>query len=155
MKIIAFAIAIWLCVMPSFDAPQKSGWRGIVPLHSTRADVERLLGRSKDPCGCTYHTERESVFIAYARRSCAENSEGWNVPVDTVLLINVTPRAQLQLSDLDIDVTTYQKTEDEELPGRVYYTDEEKGLFIIALKDGSVGSINYKPTTADNALRCR
>jgi len=25
--------------------PQKSGWRGIVPLHSTRADVERLIGK--------------------------------------------------------------------------------------------------------------
>lgn len=38
---------LWACSILTFcvaDSTQAQGWRGIKPLHSTRADVERLIG---------------------------------------------------------------------------------------------------------------
>src|SRR4026207_2045790 len=49
MKIVTttlFALIVLLCSSSTADAKE---WRGIVPLRSTRADVERLLGRPPDP----------------------------------------------------------------------------------------------------------
>lgn len=64
-------------------------WRGIVPLHSTRADVEKLLGSAK-PSTQTgmldYETENEEVTVMYASGPpCANNGfRIWKVPRDTV-----------------------------------------------------------------------
>lgn len=154
MKIIPLSVCIWLCFAPVFHTQDKQGWQGIIPLRSTRADVERLLGRSADSCQCIYRTEHEIVSVEYARRSCKDDPQGWNVPVDTVLQISVVPKGELRLTDLKIDMTTYKRTEDTELPGRYYYFSGEEGILIIALKDGLVGSVSFQPTKDDNNLRC-
>src|SRR5688500_20379271 len=49
---------------------EPKGWRGIVPLHSTRAEVERLLGpptEQKSEFFVVYRAENETVIIYYAR----------------------------------------------------------------------------------------
>jgi len=35
-------VLLWSLITPAFL--QEPGWRGITPLHSTREDVERLIG---------------------------------------------------------------------------------------------------------------
>ena len=94
-----------LCLVSSSDAKD---WRGIVPLHSTRADVEKLLGPPPPPPSdgtqiyslnagrSIYKLGEGEVYIVYAN----ENTEGWNdcagkVPEGTVLLIYVTPKNQM------------------------------------------------------------
>jgi len=44
------------------------GWRGIVPLHSTRKDVERLIGGPMQPGGMTYDLEEGRVNVTYSGR---------------------------------------------------------------------------------------
>lgn len=157
MKIIASIILVVLWLALPLSTQQAKGWRGIVPLHSTRTDVEQLLGRSTDSCKCLYRTEHEIVHIQYSDYSCKDNSQGWDVPLDTVLLINVIPRTGVRLAELKIDLTKYQKTEDTHLPGRSYYTNDEEGIFILVTgTDELVGSINYQPTRGDqNKFRCQ
>src|ERR1044072_2921350 len=50
---------------------QAKGWRRIVPLHSTRADVERLLGtpdrKSNIKPVVRYDLEEETVVIIYSK----------------------------------------------------------------------------------------
>src|SRR5262245_57910235 len=46
-----------------------NAWRGIIPLHSTRADVERLLGHHKWSHGATsiYESKGERVDVLYSK----------------------------------------------------------------------------------------
>ena len=56
---------------------QAKGWRGIVPLHSTRADVEQLLGppdRKGNKPVVSYDLEKEQVTIIYSREPCSTGS---------------------------------------------------------------------------------
>src|SRR5688572_31814092 len=76
-------------VLTIAPASSARGWRGIVPLHSTRADVELLLGKSTDECDCVYRTENEVVRVDYAKAPCEGWPRGWNVPVGTVLAFSV------------------------------------------------------------------
>jgi hypothetical protein len=70
---------------------QAEGWRGIIPLRSTRADVERILGVGTDRCNCHYETTSELIYIDYAQAPCMGSPlnylRGWNVPADTVLRV--------------------------------------------------------------------
>src|SRR5687767_3672368 len=93
-----------ISIMPAPAAFQKtSGWRGIKPLRSTRADVERLLGSSPDPCRCIYKTSGEVVYVEYAIAPCKGASPGWNVSSNTVLSLTVTSKTPQQFSTLGLD----------------------------------------------------
>src|SRR5882757_1023018 len=89
--------------------PQKAkGWRGIIPLRSTRADVERLLGSeaNKPECVqslCSYYLDDVNVHFNYSSGGCNSGGGGWEVPLDTVIWITVYPRPHPRLSDLNID----------------------------------------------------
>jgi len=50
-------------VMGALQSPRPSGWRGILPLHSTRADVERLLGVGGNTSTCSYRLDAVNVII--------------------------------------------------------------------------------------------
>jgi hypothetical protein len=66
---------------------EGKSWRGIEPLHSTRADVERLFGSQVVRCGgsaCIYELAEEIVFVLYSRDSSCKNDDAtsaWRVPV--------------------------------------------------------------------------
>ena len=66
-------------------ASYAKNWRGIVPLRSTRADVERLLGRPNAKYE-RYQIENEEATVTFSKGECAE---GWKVPRDTVLSITI------------------------------------------------------------------
>lgn len=147
---------ILLCMLtPIFEAvsTQAKGWRGIVPLHSTRADVERLIGKPNFKHDL-YDFENERVDITYSSDPCTQASRGmWNVPPDTVISIRVAPKIELRLSDLQIDESKYKKTDGGHLPYVFYYTNEEEGIQIEEIK-GEVANITYFPSAKDNHLRC-
>lgn len=137
--------------------PSGAGWRGIVPFHSTRADVERLLGRGSDFCNCLYKTESENVQVDYLRERCAkEDRIPWNLPPDTVVGITIHPRNRALLCELELDINKFKKTEDPELRGTFYYSNDEKGITYYVLPDGRVQSITYFGSRKDRTnLRCQ
>jgi hypothetical protein len=157
MKFIASIILVSFCLVLTLLAQQEKGWHGIVPLHSSRTDVEKLLGPSADSCRCLYKTEHEIIHIQYSDYSCEDDSRGWDVPLDTVLLINVSPKTEVRLADLKLDLTKYQKTDNKFSPGMSFYTHEDGSIFIIVTgTDELVGSINYQPTKNDEkSCRCQ
>lgn len=139
-------------------------WRGIVPLRSTRADVERVLGapatdRLTGSCRCVYQLKDEIVHVVYASgRSCAElqshepKSDEWNVPFDTVIEMIVSFKKDQPLSEFKID-EKYKEEIDGHAPGLVFYTNREDG---IRLEGGklSVSSVSYFPAAKYNYLHC-
>src|SRR5688572_31602729 len=77
MKMIStLSVATYVCCfLATLGFLQEQGWRGIVPLHSTREDVERLVGPPMSN-GITYDLRNERVTIGYSedRKSTRLNS---------------------------------------------------------------------------------
>lgn len=129
-------------------------WRGITPLRSTREDVERLIGRPAKPGAPLYEAEKESVHIIYSAEPCEQGVAGaWNVPPDTVIRIEVTPKKTLYLKDLKIDESKYVKVEQPHVLGSVSYVAEEEGVLIKTWYE-EVIAIHYGPTSKDKHLAC-
>lgn len=142
---IVFVCAIWLC---SASVLQAKEWRGIVPLKSTRADVENLLGK---PNGLgRYQFENERAYINYSSGCARVDDCLCVVPKDTVIYIFVTLESDLKLSELKIDRTKYHKTRSTHLPGIVTYANDEEGIiYTVDDEDDEVTDIAYLYTTRD------
>jgi hypothetical protein len=129
-------------------------WHGIVPLHSTRADVARILGSPSDVCKCSYHSENVNVFIVYSSGSCKNGGSGdWNIAPDTVIRFSVYPGIHPRLSTLGLSESKFKIEEDPELPGIFHYFDKEEG-FGLTVEDGLVRDFFYEPAAKDKRLRC-
>lgn len=158
-KLLKATVAILPCLFISLfiiTFAQTKGWRGIVPLHSTRADVERLLGPPVDSSNeytSVYHLVNEAVIFNYEGDRPCETPGGWQVPPATVVNILVTPKTKLRFSDLQVDEKRYKKTSGGHRPEDIIYTDSEAGESITVYQ-GEVISINYFPAASNNHLRC-
>ena len=99
-------------------------WRGIKPLHSTRAEVERQLGTAPSKMQLTtYQTEKEAVSVLYAGGSPCGVDAGseWRVPKETVVSITVSPKNRILLSDLMLDLSKFEKTPGIHRPNIISY----------------------------------
>ena len=135
--------------------PSK-GWQGIIPLHSTREDVRRLLGTSTlstVPTYDLYDLKDESVFINYSTGKCADGTTVWDIPPYTVINVNIAPKQMLQASMLITNPSKYRREVDSHLPDITYYINEEEGITIQTARD-DVTKIYYGPTKSDRYLRC-
>ena len=142
-------------------------WRGIVPLHSTRSDVEKLLGTPENDMEgilVSCHLQRSTIDIQYAANpDCREEwpYDSWNVPKGTVTFIRVAPRQQLHLPDLRLDLTKFVKEQgDYDVIGHFYYIDEAEGFSISVNKredgtDAIIGAFVYGPASKDIQMRCK
>jgi hypothetical protein len=139
--------------LASAQTSEAKKWRGIVPLHSTRADVERMLGNGSGACKCSYYLEDIDVYFKYSSGDC-KSGGGWNVANDTVIDVTVHPHALPRLADLKLDVGRFKITEQSELPGIFDYYDEEEG-FLMEVENGMVRAFYYTPASKDIHLRCQ
>src|SRR5262245_28186897 len=102
--------------------PQMTEWHGIVPLHSTRKDVEALFGPPPPPPSdgthiytlnegrSIYRLDEGEVYIQYIRDDTLErfNCVG-QIPIDTVSMIQITPKNKTRLSDLQVDENGFKR----------------------------------------------
>jgi hypothetical protein len=158
MGTIKFILACLFLMLVTTRASSGKGWRGIIPLHSMRADVERLLGPPEEPDTkhmSDYNLENEVVSIIYATGPpCGEDMpSGWQVPAGTVVDITVAPRGAMRLSDLKLDGRKYKRMDSGEQPDVADYINKEDGIKVAVIKD-EVTSITYFPAEEDNYLLC-
>ena len=132
-------------------------WRGLKPLRSTRGDVEKLLGEPVQRSPALYLLKDKSILIGYAKISGCDDKElsSWNVPKDTVITIAVTffPEHWVNLSELKLDLSKFEKFSDPEFAGLFSYVSNELGLKI-ATDDQVVSSIAYFPAKRNWHLMC-
>ena len=151
-------ISLILTGVFAFPSAAKE-WCGIVPLHSTRADVERLLKIKRERCGgnsCLYDLPDKTVFALYADEPTCRNDDAttsWKVPRDTVIQITVNFKTPQPFSALDIDVTKFDRVPDKELQGLVYLSDYAQGVRMETSGD-TVRAITYYPAGKEDNLRC-
>lgn len=129
-------------------------WRGIVPLSSTRADVERLFGKPNELD--RYEVNGERADIIYSDGPC----KGWYhslektnckcmVPKDTVLSIYVEPD-QLKFSKLRIDKSKFTRTAIVVGNAMFSYSNATDGIvYTVDEVHDEVIDVEYLPSFAD------
>lgn len=153
-----FIAVSFLLGLPFSVATSAKEWRGIVPMHSNRADVERRLGKPSD--GTYYDFEDERVQIVYVEKPCESTgpSPGFNVPAGTVSQIRVFFKKEKRKADLRIDEAKFIKTKEEDTDWHYYWNGDEGIMYIISEpeweKNGIVGQAIYSAAANDEYLRC-
>jgi hypothetical protein len=152
---------------PGQDSPQSqtqtptNSWSGLVPLRSTREEVEKLLGQSKMSHGFTYiyENENERVDVLYSAGPCELSGvERWNVPKDVVIWMEVIPRKRILIKDLQLDPKKYGRFQHSHPDNWVDYWNKEEGVIvhsIIWVKAEELFFFEYRPTTKDATFRCK
>lgn len=135
-----------------------NAWRTLVPLRSSRSDVERLFGTPDILLGARhlYKFESENVAFTYARGNCDPFDSGWDVPVDTILKIEVTPQIVLPIGKSGFDLTKFRQTEMDH-PNLVIYTALEEGVTIHTktIRDSeAIVSIQFVASVREKGLAC-
>jgi hypothetical protein len=154
-KTCTLLFTVFVC---SYSGTAKE-WRGIDPLHSTRVDVDHLIGPKVVRCGssaCLYDLGEETVFVLYAAEPTCKNDDTttrWKVPAGTVLEISVHFKKEKGLSELQLDLSKFEKVYDQHLPGWIYYTNFSDGIRVAGGLE-TASSITYFQQSKDNYLRC-
>jgi hypothetical protein len=133
---------------------ETNEWNGIIPLKSTRADVEKLLGKAPGSSNNTaqYKTRNENIFVVYANDPCTtEKSRSGNSQSALVVILEITPFVPQKLSDLKLDEGRFKKTLDE-TRNEMYMTNTVDGITITqdpASKSVTKISLSPEKTFAD------
>ncbi len=154
MKLILPTLLLSLLMLMKCQFAKDPDWRQIVPLRSTRTDVERLLGPSKEAYFADYTLEEGNLFIEYSSGPCRpERKGGWNVPNDVVVQMSFSPKLKRKVADLKLDPKRFRKVIDEHVGGVIYFINDDLGL-TYEVQRGKVDAIYYEPGTKDEHLYC-
>ena len=154
-------VMIALMIVSSSQTIQEKVWKNIVPLHSTRKDVETLLGPPQETRGvaATFQLNDGRLRVFYSKGYCKQpNTNDWNVPPDTVVTLTFEPTNYLLIADLKLDIAKYHREDDPHLQRAVHYYNRESGIRIstrLEKKGEEVQTITYEPTEKDLHLRCQ
>jgi hypothetical protein len=130
-------------------------WRGIVPLKSTRADVEQLLGKPQaggPNSYVTYKLESEEVRVEYADQKLCSRPDRCDcrVPDDRVLHVVVRPKTIIKFSSLELDESKFHPIVNPENANNIAYSNSDAGLmYAISKRDDLVLYVQYGPTLKD------
>jgi hypothetical protein len=159
--ITSFKLSAWVAfssILLFASTAEAKGWRGIVPLHSTRSQVEELLGpptEQNTSYSVVYRTANETVVIYYAHgRPCGigEKYSQWRVASNTVTDIFITPNPGSPLSQFTIDETRYKKFIGGHTSETRYINAREGEALTVV--ENEIRSINYFGAADDSYLGC-
>jgi hypothetical protein len=148
-------ILLWLCLTLALaGVVEAQEWRTIVPVKSTRTDVERLLGPRERSYGLIYELETGNLSIEYSTGLCGgDKREGWNVPEDTVISYKFSAKVKQRLADLKLDGEKFKKVKDTHVGVVDYYINDEEGI-MYQVQDGEVDYVEYYPPQSYKYLYC-
>jgi hypothetical protein len=130
-------------------------WRGIEPLHSTRADVIRLLNQCvNEREACEFRIESEEVYILFSGGLSDDYSDCKNrLPPETVVFIESRPIKNAKVSTSLLKTGKFQKVNPTApwKAGFNGYVDKTQGLALKTQK-GRVNQLVYFATPADVLL---
>ncbi|HEU4837635.1 MAG TPA: hypothetical protein VFS90_24610 [Pyrinomonadaceae bacterium] len=153
MKIVTMLLLVFMIVTQRHDT-NRQDWRQIVPLQSTRADVERLLGSTKEVYFAIYKLKEGSLFIEYSSGPCRPGRKGgWNVPENVVVSVSFSPKHGKRISSLKLDPNKFRKVIDQHVGGIVYYINDDEGI-MYQVQSGKVDTIEYGPAKKHEHLYC-
>ena len=142
---------------------QPNAWNGIVPLISTRANVENILGKptpmphSVSPYIERYITKDGRISVTYSTGPCmVKSSNGWDVPEFTVVSILFHPDDLPKVADVKLDQQRFEKRPDQGVLYTTVYTSKTDGISLtVDDMGGSVVFFNYFPESKYDYLKCK
>jgi hypothetical protein len=153
------AIAFTSLLLVGFQKKQIE-WRTLVPLVTTRNEVEAELGApsSGKEYILIYDTTEERITVWYggAKRSATDKCR-WDIPNETVFNFLLAPKKKVRLADVKIDLTKYQKQKALEMVQDYYYYNEDEGVTIttrIVAGEEILLSIERGPDAAQKKTHC-
>ena len=155
MWVTALLLALNFTVLCS---PIEEGWKGIRPLVSDIATVNRILGEPKIDSYSGYYryaVDETHINVSYAAAPCSEGEYGrgeYKVPAKTVIYYSVHFRKWVKLSELEFASEKYKRVTNEHARDVVSYYSEGFGITIITnVGEGVeyVASIDFRPAAAD------
>jgi hypothetical protein len=130
-------------------------WRGLTPLHSTCDDVKRALDVETCAAPISNYTLPDfRVMVEFENKTCDREPRAWRVSPGTVTAITVSPRKEVLPSEFGIDLSKYDRREDDEIVGVVHYESREEGVTLI-LYHGFVQTLYLYPHPSDEKFRCK
>ena len=151
-------ITSFLIMLAMVSPSQTQDWRKIIPLQSTRADVERILGKpEKESPGFSYYKFKDGdVLIWYSSKPCEGPSGGWRVPPGTVTGISFSySDPQPRFAELKLDKSKYKRVMEGDYLDFAAYRNEEEGIsYSVNEPKGLISSVTYSPVAKDDYLRC-
>jgi hypothetical protein len=151
-QIYSFCCIFALFLVSSIYAQEnRETWRGILPLHTTKQEVEEIVKGLKRNTNSSYETEKETIFINYTSGKCDGN--GWNVVPDTVLDYQVYSKRREKINEVNKTYTNLILTSDD--AGYRYFTEVKNGLQYLVDTEDVVEFIRYVPTSDDSKFRCQ
>jgi len=154
MKFVLAALSLLFLILTNQFNVKGQDWRKIVPLKSTRDEVERILGATTTVYFAEYELKEGSLFIEYSSGPCrAERKGGWNVARDVVIMVNFTPKHRTRIADLKLDPKKFRKIVDDHVIGVLYYVNDEEGI-TYQVQNGRVDFVEYHATKKDEHLYC-
>ena len=148
---ILFLCGLILIAVPNASAQQ---WRKIVPLKSTRADIERLLGPNDKSYGVDYELTDGVVSIEYSSGPCRkERQGGWNVPEGVVISFSFSAKNKQRETDLKLNRRKFRRVIDTHTGGITYYINERDGI-TYEIQQGQVDGVEYYPPKKYAHLYC-
>jgi hypothetical protein len=147
MAFIKLTLIIVLLLFTQVDLQAKE-WRGIVPLKSTRSDVERLLGKPNQRG--RYEFKEERAYIFYVESKCEKGNDECYcfAPKDVVSRISVTMEIETSFSKLGLDKAKYTRFPQLEKAIAIYSSEEEGIYYEVNEKEDDITHIDYYPSTA-------
>ncbi len=145
MKLLVFLGCHLLLLVSSI---YSATWNGITPLRSSRADVERILGRENEHG--YYQTAEGKVRILYGADVKDADTCWGRASKDVVTEIAVDLDAPWKFEKLGIDMSKFKKVVSPENSDSAQFTDWKSGIaYVVELQDGLVYSIYYYPNESD------
>jgi hypothetical protein len=144
-----------------YDWSLPTSWEGIVPLVTTRNEMERLLGSSTDVDGpkVTYKGSSARIDVWYSTGPCNPVVGRWNVPAGVVVAVDVYLKRPLLLDRINFDRSKYVRDQWSHPANWATYFRDEEGIRITTADFGDkaeiVQSISFLPKAKDRSLRCQ
>ena len=131
------------------QASLKNSWQGLTPLHSSTADVARMMGLENDSPDATlvgpFKVEDGEVTFSYLTPSLAKIYRAPASLTNKVFTIYVKPAAAIYSADLKLDRSFKQCSEDG--VKTTYYLVSEAGVaYQIKRSTETVEAIIYQPS---------
>lgn len=160
--IIKFITAI-LGVLLAAQISMAKEWRGVVPLKSTRADVERRFGKP-DKWG-HYAVGDERVSFEYSDGPCTDlyrtlgkDNCYCSLEAGTVTSIFVKSIVPRKISDLKLDMKKFKRTPISPFPDTFEYADRIEGItYEVDESENTIRNIEFYAAAADceNIIKSR
>ena len=135
-------------------------WRTLVPLVTTRNEVEAQLGApsSGKEYVWIYDTTEERITVWYwGGKSSEADGCRWDTLKETVFNFLFAPKKKVRLADLNIDLAKYRKQKALEMVQDYYYYNENEGITIttrMAEGEEVLLSIERGPDAAQRKKYC-